>query len=126
MEVVPIGVAVSPHTEPSHTPPQADPDGPEVRIEVEEPYRAGLAGLRRGDPVVVVMWFDRAHRDRLVQVSRTHPEWGERGVFALRSPHRPNPIGISTVPIASIDETGLTVVGLDCLDGTPIIDLKPG
>lgn len=125
MQLVPIGVTSSPYRDPASTPPQPDPTGPDVRIDVAPAYRDGLEGLSVGDRVDVVMWFDRADRDRLRQVSRTHPEWGERGVFALRSPHRPNPIGISTVELVAVDRTGLVVRGLDALDGTPVLDIKP-
>lgn len=125
MELVPVGVTSSPYHDPASTPPQPDPEGPDVRIDVAPAYRDGLQGLAAGDRVEVVMWFDRADRDRLRQVSRTHPEWGERGVFTLRSPHRPNPIGISTVEVVAVDDTGILVRGLDALDGTPILDVKP-
>lgn len=121
----PIGWARSPWTDPADVPPGPRPDGPDVRIEVEPRFRPALAGLEHTARCMVVMWFDRADRDRLVQTSRTHPEWGLRGVFALRSPHRPNPIGVSTVELVEVDDEGLTVRGLDALDGTPVLDLKP-
>lgn len=125
MDLVAIGVARSPHHDPSATPPQPDPQGPPVRLEVAAAYRDGLLGLEVGQQVQVLMWFDRADRDRLRQVSRTRPEAGERGVFSLRTPHRPNPIGVSVVEVVAIDDSGLIVRGLDCLDGTPILDVKP-
>ena len=70
----------------------------------------------------MLYFMDRARRDLLVQAPR-HGE--RRGTFALRSPVRPNPIAMSVVRLVGIDGTKLSVVGLDCLDGTPLIDIKP-
>ena len=72
--------------------------------------------------LVVLYFMDQARRDLLVQAPR-HGE--RRGTFALRSPVRPNPIAMSVVRLVRIEGTTLTVVGLDCLDGTPLIDIKP-
>ena len=71
---------------------------------------------------MVLYFMDQARRDLLVQAPR-HGE--RRGTFALRSPVRPNPIAMSVVRLLHIDGTRLSVVGLDCLDGTPLIDIKP-
>ncbi|WP_414833265.1 TrmO family methyltransferase [Afifella sp. YEN Y35] len=94
-------------------------------LQIDEPYRPGLADYRPGQVVFVLMWMDGARRDLIVQA----PKHRERpaGVFSLRSPVRPNPIGLSLVSIVEMDqERGIIVVdALDCLDGTPIIDLKP-
>jgi tRNA-Thr(GGU) m(6)t(6)A37 methyltransferase TsaA len=92
-------------------------------IEVDERYRAALAGLENFTHVVAVYFMDRARRDLVVQVPR-HAGVA-RGTFALRSPVRPNPIAISVVPLRRIDGARLSVTGLDCLDGTPLLDLKP-
>ena len=67
--------------------------------------------------------MDQARRDLVVQAPRHHSE--PRGTFALRSPVRPNPIAMSVVRLVRVEGTTLTVVGLDCLDGTPLIDIKP-
>jgi tRNA-Thr(GGU) m(6)t(6)A37 methyltransferase TsaA len=72
--------------------------------------------------LVVLYFMDRARRDLLVQVPR-HGE--RRGTFALRSPVRPNPVAMSVVRLVRIEGPSLSVVGLDCLDGTPLIDIKP-
>ncbi|MDQ0326634.1 tRNA-Thr(GGU) m(6)t(6)A37 methyltransferase TsaA [Rhodopseudomonas julia] len=94
-------------------------------LQIDEPYRPGLADYRPGQAAFVLMWMDGARRDLIVQA----PKHRERpaGVFSLRSPVRPNPIGLSLVSIAEVDqESGVILVdALDCLDGTPIIDLKP-
>jgi tRNA-Thr(GGU) m(6)t(6)A37 methyltransferase TsaA len=125
MNVMPIGVARTPYRVPDDCPSQPDPDGPEVRIEIDELYRDGLLGLARHDRVDVLMWFDGARRDLMHQHSTPHPEWGVMGVFGLRSPHRPNPIGVSEVELLRVEAAAIVVRGLDCVDGTPVIDIKP-
>lgn len=92
-------------------------------VELDPRYRAALAGIEKLSHVVVVYFMDRARRDLVVQVPRHLGE--PRGTFALRSPARPNPIALSVVPLVRADGTRLTVTGLDCLDGTPLLDLKP-
>jgi len=97
----------------------------EARLEIDPPWRLGLKDLAVGDAVIVLTWFDRARRDLVVQA----PRRAERrsGVFSLRSPVRPNPIGLHIVRIVACDaEAGLiTVDALDCLDATPVLDIKP-
>jgi len=94
----------------------------ECVIELDPRYAAALDGVASCTHLVVLYFMDRARRDLLVQAPR-HGE--RRGTFALRSPVRPNPIAMSVVRLVRIDGTKLTVVGLDCLDGTPLIDIKP-
>jgi len=83
----------------------------------------GLRGLDTVSHVVVLYWMDRARRDLMIQVPRHYSE--RRGAFALRSPVRPNPIAISVARLLGIDGNSLSVIGLDCLDNTPLLDLKP-
>src|ERR1043166_8403387 len=85
-------------------------------------YAAALDGVAACTHLVVLYFMDRARRDLLVQAPR-HGD--RRGTFALRSPVRPNPVAMSVVRLVGIDGTILKVVGLDCLDGTPLLDLKP-
>ena len=91
-------------------------------IELDPRYAAALEGVAGCTHLVVLYFMDQARRDLLVQAPR-HGE--RRGTFALRSPVRPNPIAMSVVRLLHIDGTRLSVVGLDCLDGTPLIDIKP-
>ena len=91
-------------------------------IELDPRYAAALDGVAGCTHLVVLYFMDQARRDLLVQAPR-HGE--RRGTFALRSPVRPNPIAMSVVRLLHIDGTKLSVVGLDCLDGTPLIDIKP-
>ena len=92
-------------------------------IEVEPDFAAALKGVETCSHMLVLYWMDRARRDLVVQAPRHYGE--PRGTFALRSPVRPNPIAASVVKLIKVDGTRLSVVGLDCLDGTPLLDLKP-
>jgi tRNA-Thr(GGU) m(6)t(6)A37 methyltransferase TsaA len=91
-------------------------------IELDPRYAAALDGVATCTHLIIFYFMDRARRDLVVQVSRHS---GRRGTFALRSPVRPNPIAMSVVKLLRIEDTTLSVVGLDCLDGTPLIDIKP-
>jgi tRNA (adenine37-N6)-methyltransferase len=99
--------------------------GKQAALQIAEPYRPGLAGLSRYSHLVVLTWFDRARRDLIVQQPR-HAA-APRGVFALRSPVRPNPIGVHVVRLLSADEESgrIEIDAIDVLDGTPIVDVKP-
>jgi tRNA-Thr(GGU) m(6)t(6)A37 methyltransferase TsaA len=92
-------------------------------IEIDPRYVRGLAGVESCSHLVVLYWMDRARRDLVLQVPRHYGE--QRGTFALRSPARPNPIAASVATLLGIEDRVLSVVGLDCLDGTPLIDIKP-
>jgi tRNA-Thr(GGU) m(6)t(6)A37 methyltransferase TsaA len=92
-------------------------------IELDPRWAGGLKGLETVSHVLVLYWMDKARRDLVTQAPRHYAE--ERGTFALRSPVRPNPIAASVVKLVGIDGTKLSVVGLDCLDGTPLLDIKP-
>ena len=95
----------------------------ECTIVLDSGWIEGLRGLENYSHVVVLYWMDRARRDLIFQAPR-HASEG-RGTFALRSPVRPNPIAISVARLVRIDGNALTVVGIDCLDDTPLLDIKP-
>lgn len=118
-----IGCIHTPFRTREDCPRQGRTDGPVCRIEVFAPWDRALAGLDKYDLIEVLYWLDRARRDLVVQ----NPSGDGRtfGTFALRSPVRPNPIGTSLVRLESIEGAFLSVRGLDCLDGTPLLDLKP-
>ncbi len=99
--------------------------GQGARIELAPGYAAGLAGLEPGRHLMAIYWMDRARRDLIVQNPR-HTD-APRGTFALRSPNRPNPLAMSAVTIRALDlEAGVIEIdAIDCLDGTPLVDLKP-
>ncbi len=83
----------------------------------------GLKGLETASHVIVLYWMDKARRDLVLQAPRHYAE--QRGTFALRSPVRPNPIALSVARLLRIAGNKLSVVGLDCLDNTPLLDIKP-
>ena len=92
---------------------------------VESAYRAGLAGLERVSHVAILSWLGQAPRNLIVQKPRHAAQ--AKGVFALRSPARPNPVGLHVARLMALDiDAGrLTLDGIDTLDGTPVIDIKP-
>lgn len=98
-------------------------DGPVCRIEIFEPWVAALKGIEDYERLEVLYWLDRSRRDLVLQSPRNNGN--TRGTFALRSPVRPNPIGTSLVKFEGLEGSSVFVRGLDCLDGTPLIDLKP-
>ena len=93
------------------------------RIDVDPRWAAALTGIETCSHLLVLYWMDRARRDLVLQAPRHYREL--RGTFALRSPVRPNPIAASVARLVGVEGTRLSVIGLDCLDGTPLIDLKP-
>ncbi|WP_417523193.1 tRNA (N6-threonylcarbamoyladenosine(37)-N6)-methyltransferase TrmO [Marinovum sp.] len=118
-----IGVIRTPFTSRDLCPRQGRLDGPECRLVLNAPWSAGLAGLDRYAFADVLYWLHESRRDLVLQSPRS--DGVVRGVFSLRSPVRPNPIGLSKVAIVGIEGAEVIVRGLDCLDGTPLIDLKP-
>lgn len=104
---------------------QARERGGTFAVAVKPEWRAGLRDLKAGDPVILLYWMDQAARNVIIQAPR-HSQ-GTKSVFSLRSPARPNPIALAAVRILAIDHDGgrIEVDALDCLDGTPIIDIKP-
>jgi tRNA-Thr(GGU) m(6)t(6)A37 methyltransferase TsaA len=93
------------------------------RVELDPRYAAGLRDLDLYSHAILLYWMDRARRDLIEQVPAHlgHP----RGTFALRSPVRPNPIALAVVEILGIEGATLTVRNVDCVDGTPLLDIKP-
>lgn len=95
----------------------------EAIVEVDPRYATGLVGLEAFSHLIVLYWMHHARRDLVVQVPR-HVS-APRGVFALRSPVRPNPIALSVVELIAVEGTSLRIRNIDCLDGTPLLDIKP-
>jgi tRNA-Thr(GGU) m(6)t(6)A37 methyltransferase TsaA len=92
-------------------------------VEVDDRWAAALSGLETCSHIIVLYWMDQARRDLVFQVP-AHYGTG-RGTFALRSPVRPNPIALSVARLIGVKGTKVSVCGLDCLDNTPLLDLKP-
>jgi tRNA-Thr(GGU) m(6)t(6)A37 methyltransferase TsaA len=99
--------------------------GGSARIEIEPEWRPGLHDLSAGEAIIVLTWMHRARRDLVIQAPRHSPR--PTSVFSIRSPVRPNPIGLSVVRLVACDAASgiLQVDALDCLDGTPVLDIKP-
>jgi len=125
MSLVPIGVVSSPLTDPAEAPKQGFEGAPDAWLVLEPRVAAGLDGMRPGDDIIVVTWLHRARRDILRVHPRDDRSNPERGVFTTRSADRPNPIGLHRVEVAAIDGTRVRVRGLEAVDGTPVVDLKP-
>ncbi len=124
-DAIAVGSVSSPLTDLDAAPKQGDEGAPEATIIFAGEFVAALEGIAAGDDVLVLAWLDRADRD----VLRVHPRGDESrpetGVFATRSPDRPNPIGLHRVEVVSIDGATMTVRGLEAIDGTPVLDVKP-
>ena len=118
-----IGRIRTPWTDRLACPRQGRLDGPLCRIEIAEPWVTALDGLAAYDRVEVLYWLDRSRRDLVRQSPRD--DGVTRGTFSLRSPVRPNPIGTALAALVGIEGAAVLVRGLDCLDGTPLLDLKP-
>jgi tRNA-Thr(GGU) m(6)t(6)A37 methyltransferase TsaA len=93
------------------------------RIEVDARYADGLRDIETVSHLIVLYFMDEAARNIVVQAPSHYRS--PHGVFALRSPARPNPIAHSVVRLLRVDGTRLDVIGLDCRDGTPLVDIKP-
>ncbi len=93
-----------------------------VRLAPE--YAGGLVGMQAGDRALVLYWLHLARRDMVQLPARAGVRDKPVGVFSMRTPPRPNPIAVSVVDILAVREGELDVVGLDCLDGTPLLDIK--
>ena len=118
-----IGRIHTPWTSRQDCPRQGRMDGPTCRIEVFPPWDAALDGVASLERLQVIYWMHEARRD-LIKQSPRH-DGAVRGTFALRSPVRPNLIAISSVLLLRVEGANVFVRGLDCLDGTPLLDIKP-
>lgn len=119
-----IGWVESPLTDLDSAPRQGDEGAPGAWLRFEPEVLDALRGVEPGDELLLLTWLDRADRDVLVVHPRGDASRPPAGVFATRSPHRPNPIGLHRVGIESIDGARVRVRNLEALDGTPIVDVK--
>jgi tRNA-Thr(GGU) m(6)t(6)A37 methyltransferase TsaA len=121
----PVGFLESPIKQPGDAPRQGDEGAPDAWLAVQPEVAAGLEGIVVGDDIIVITWLHQAQRDRL----QVHPRGDESqplaGVFATRSPHRPNPLGLHRVTVREIAANRLKVGPIEAIDGTPVIDIKP-
>jgi tRNA-Thr(GGU) m(6)t(6)A37 methyltransferase TsaA len=122
-EVFFIGMIRTPWRTREECPKRGSADGPVCSIVIDERWREALTDIGQHKRIQVLYWMHQARRDLVLQTPfRTMKT---TGTFALRSPVRPNPIASSLVDLLAVEGTTLRVRGLDCLDGTPLIDVKP-
>jgi tRNA-Thr(GGU) m(6)t(6)A37 methyltransferase TsaA len=123
IELHPIGHVRSPYKTHGDAPRQGRLSDTVSEIVINPEYRDGLLGIEERKHLFVLCWFDKADRSTL----RAIPPGStvEQGVFAIRSPDRPNPVSICLVDLLGINDGVLRVRGLDAFDGTPVIDIKP-
>ncbi|HEY7267836.1 MAG TPA: tRNA (N6-threonylcarbamoyladenosine(37)-N6)-methyltransferase TrmO [Solirubrobacterales bacterium] len=124
-EIRAVGRVSSTLTEMGSAPRQGDEGAPDAWIEFEPEVLDALRGIEPGDRIVILTWLDRADRDVLTVHPRGDVSRAAAGVFATRSHHRPNPIGLHPVEVLAVDGARMRVSGLEALDGTPIVDVKP-
>jgi len=122
-EIWPIGYVRSPYKEKIDAPRQGRLSDTVSEIVIDEQFRIALEGVEKKSHLIILSWFDRADRTML-RATPPH-ERIEHGVFATRSPNRPNPIAVSVVDLLKREGNILFVRGLDALDGTPVVDIKP-
>jgi tRNA-Thr(GGU) m(6)t(6)A37 methyltransferase TsaA len=125
LELRPIGVIRSVVKKRSEAPKQGSEGAPDAWLEVSPFAVHALDGLVVGDDVIVVTWLHRARRD----VLKVHPRSNQRrplaGVFATRSPDRPNPLGLHRVTVRRVAKNRLRIGPIEAIDGTPVVDIKP-
>lgn len=124
MNVVAIGIIHTPHKQATGTPVQAALAGSVAgSVEVFSEFAAGLRDLEGFERIWLLYWFDRAKAAQMMV--KPYLDTAERGLFATRAPSRPNPIGLSAVRLVRVEGGMLHVEGVDMLDGTPLLDIKP-
>jgi tRNA-Thr(GGU) m(6)t(6)A37 methyltransferase TsaA len=123
--IEPIGFVRSELTRLEDAPMQGDEGAPEAWLELTPLAAPGLTGIKAGDELIVLTWLHLAQRDVLQVHPRGDLNRPLTGVFATRSPDRPNPIGLHRVSVFEVVEQKLHVAPLEAIDGTPIVDIKP-
>jgi tRNA-Thr(GGU) m(6)t(6)A37 methyltransferase TsaA len=121
----PVGVIHSSLKNLEDCPLQGNEGAPEATLEIFPQFTEGLDGLEVGKEIVVLTWFHQSDRSVIKCYPRHQKEMPPVGVFTTRSPERPNPIGLHRVKITAISNGKITVMPLEALDGTPVIDIKP-
>ncbi len=115
----------SPLTDRSAAPKQGDEGAPLARVAFLPEFREAAGDLQTGDEVLVLTWLHQSRRDVLCVHPRGDVNRPRVGVFATRSPDRPNPIGLHAVVIETVEDNAITVHNLEAIDGTPVLDIKP-
>ena len=123
--LAPIGIIHSDLMNREAAPRQGYEGAPEAWVEIYSDVADGLLGIKPGAEIIVITWLDRAQRDVLQVRPGRDPNAPLTGVFATRSPDRPNPIGLHRVTVLEIAGLRLKVGPIEAIDGTPVIDIKP-
>ena len=123
--IEPIGTVRSELNDPQKAPLQGDEGAPAAWLELSPRVAQGLVGISTGDELMVLTWLHRAQRDVLQVHPRGRTDRPLTGVFATRSPDRPNPIGLHRVRVVEVAKARIRVEPLEAIDGTPIVDIKP-
>ena len=122
----PIGWVRSALVRRADAPRQGDDGAPEARLQIVPVFRPGLNGIRAGQDILILTWLHQAARDVLAVHPRDDETQPLAGVFATRSPDQPNPLGLHRARVLAVEENGtLHVRGLEAIDGTPVVDIKP-
>ena len=108
----------------AEAPHQGDEDAPDAWLVLEPEYVAALEGISTGDALIVLTWLHQARRDLLQVRPRGNPGAPLAGVFATRSPHRPNPVGIHPVRVRAVEGGRLRIGPIEAIDDTPVVDIK--
>ena len=125
IELTPIGRVESPLSDVDAAPKQGDEGAPDAWLVFDPAVSEALTDLEAGHEIIVLTWLDRANRDTLQVHPRDDVSRPKTGVFSTRSQDRPNPIGLHRVEVAEIDGLRVRVLGLEAIDGTAILDVKP-
>jgi tRNA-Thr(GGU) m(6)t(6)A37 methyltransferase TsaA len=125
LTLAPIGVIRSDISDPAAAPRQGSEGAPDAWLELQPSVAEALEGLAVGDEILVITWFHRADRDVLKVHPRSDPRNPLTGVFATRSPDRPNPLGLHPVVVRAIEGNRLRIGPIEAIDGTPVVDIKP-
>lgn len=123
--IEPIGEIRSTLLERKNAPRQSFKGAPEATLVIDPRFSEGVADLKVGDEIFVLTWLHLARRETMRVRPGNDPNTPLTGVFATRSPDRPNPVGLHWTKILEIDGLELRVAGLEAVDGTPIVDIKP-
>jgi L-fuculose-phosphate aldolase len=124
--VIPIGWVRSPLQRAGDAPKQGYEGAPTARVQIETAFLAGLDGIGAGQQILILTWLHQARRDVLAVHPRDDTTQPLAGVFATRSADRPNPIGVHRVKVLAVESGGVLLVeGLEAIDGTPVLDIKP-
>ena len=123
--VRPVGVIRSELRDLATAPRQGSEGAPDAWLQVDPAYEPALRAIKAGDELVILTWLHKADRAQLETHPRNDPKSPLAGVFATRSPDRPNPIGLHRVTVREVDGARLRVGPIEAIDGTPVVDIKP-